>query len=179
MTSSTKRNFELRAAVESDAPAIARIYAPYVLNSCFTFEEVPPSCEEMAARMRKVTDAGLPYLVAEDEMGVVGYAYATPFHVRAAYRYTVENAVYVEEAHARRGIGLALMRRLIEQCTELGLRQMIARISESEASVQLHTRLGFRQVGHLPATGFKFGRWVSVTEMQLALGEGDSSPPRI
>jgi phosphinothricin acetyltransferase len=157
--------------VPADAAAIAAIYRPYVETSSFTFEETPPPAEEIADRMAKVLDAGLPYLVAEKAGAVVGYAYAAPFHSRTAYRFTIENSVYVAPGQAGQGLGTALMRRLIADCAARGYRQMIARIGDSQniASLKLHQRLGFRPVGELRAVGLKFGRWLDVVELQLAL----------
>ena len=160
----------IRPVTPEDAAEIAAIYAPYVRESACTFEEEAPAVEEIAARIAKVKEAGLPYLVMEREGAVAAYAYAGPYHTRRAYRFTVEDSVYVAQALAHRGMGLALMQRLIADCTALGMRQMIARISHSgEASIALHQKLGFRAVGTLEAVGFKFGRWWDVLEMQLAL----------
>jgi phosphinothricin acetyltransferase len=173
--------FHLRDATLRDAPAIAAIYAPYVETSCFTFEETAPGADDIAARIAKTLGAGLPYLVAETEDGVViGYAYAGPFHARSAYRHTVENSVYVAAGHVRGGIGRALMQRLIAECTARGCRQMIALIADRDdgPSARLHTALGFRPAGKLASVGLKFGRWVDVLQMQLALGDGDRSLPR-
>ena len=163
---------KLRDATPKDAAAIAAIYGPYVQTSAFSFEEIPPDADEMAARMKKITETGLPYLVAESEGTVAGYAYASAFHTRSAYRFTVENSVYVAPQSTRAGTGTLLMRRLISECAERGLRQMIARIGDGEniASIALHEKLGFRRIGELRGVGFKFGRWVDVVEMQLVLG---------
>ena len=162
---------KLRDATPKDAPAIAEIYGHYVKTSAFSFEEIPPDAGEMAVRMKKITDAGLPYLVAEEDGQVAGYAYASAFHTRSAYRFTVENSVYVAPQSTRAGTGTLLMRRLISDCAARGLRQMIARIGDGEnaASIGLHEKLGFRRIGELSGVGFKFGRWVDVVEMQLVL----------
>jgi L-amino acid N-acyltransferase YncA len=170
----------LRDATVGDMPDIARIYAHYVETSCYTFEEATPTPAEIGRRWRQIRDAGLPWRVAETRPGaVLGYAYAGRFRARSAYRYTVENSVYVAPDHIHRGVGLALMRDLIGECAGLGYRQMIAVIGDSanEASIRLHTRLGFRTIGHEVAVGFKFGRWIDVVQMQLALGEGARSIP--
>jgi phosphinothricin acetyltransferase len=131
--------------------------------------------------MRKVREAGLPYYVAEGQHNsVIGYAYASLFHARSAYRYSVENSVYVAADRIRQGLGLALMQRLIARCTALGFRQMIALIGaekDNPGSIGLHARLGFRSVGTLSAVGWKFGRWLDVVEMQLTLGDGPHSNP--
>ena len=172
--------FHIRDAVLGDAPAIARIYEHYVRTSCFTFEEVPPAPEEIGTRMRKIFEAGLPYCVAESADGlVVGYTYASQFHTRPAYRYSLENSVYVASDHIGRGIGRALMEQLIARCTALGYRQMVALIGDRENGISywLHARLGFTPVGNLAAVGLKFGRWVDVFEMQLTLGDGSRSIP--
>jgi len=171
--------FGIRDAAPDDAAAIASIYEPYVRTTCVTFEEIPPSPAEIASRMQQIRERGLPFHVAEKAQGVIGYAYAAPFHPRSAYRYAVEDSVYVERSHAGQGIGTALMQRLIEECAALGYRQMIALIGdqENQASIRLHARLGFRQIGILSGVGLKLGRWVDVTEMQLALGDGAQTIP--
>jgi L-amino acid N-acyltransferase YncA len=171
---------ELRDASADDMPEIARIYAHYVETSVYTFEEAPPDAAEMTRRWQQIRAAGLPWRVAETRPGgVAGYAYAARFRARSAYRYTVENSIYVASDQLHRGIGLALMRDLIRDCAAQGYRQMMAVIGDSanEASIRLHTRLGFRTVGHEVAVGLKFGRWVDVVQMQLALGEGGRSLP--
>lgn len=172
--------FLLRDATLQDAPAIARIYAHYVQTSCCTFEETAPGAEDIAARIAKTLQAGLPYLVAEAPGGdVIGYAYASPFRERSAYRHTVENSIYVAADRMRQGVGRALMQRLIADCSARGYRQMIAGIADREdgPSARLHAALGFRPAGNFTAVGLKFGRWVDVLQMQLALGDGDRSLP--
>jgi phosphinothricin acetyltransferase len=168
--------FALRDATLADAPAIARIYGHYVRTTSFTFEEAEPAAAEMAERMGRLLAAGMPYLVAQGA-GIAGYAYAAPFHTRSAYRFTVENSVYVAPDLARQGIGTALMQRLIADCAARGCRQMVARIGDAEntASLALHQRLGFRPAGQLKGVGFKLGRWLDVMEMQLALGPDTAS----
>jgi len=169
----------LRDAEPDDMAEAARIYGHYVETSTFTFEEVPPSAEEMRSRLRQVKEAGLPWRIAEKEGAVVGYVYASRFRTRVGYRYSVEKSIYIAPAEAGHGIGLALMRDLIRDCAALGYRQMMAVIGDSanQASLRLHTRLGFRTVGHEVAIGLKFGRWIDVVQMQLALGEGANSVP--
>ena len=174
------KEFQIRDAVSGNATAIARIYEHYVRTSCFTFEEVAPTPDEIAARISKVKTAGLPCCVAEGSNGsVIGYVYASPFHPRSAYRYSLENSVYIASDHTGQGIGTALMEHLIGRCTALGYRQMVALIGDRQngTSARLHARLGFKPVGTLSAIGFKFGRWVDVYEMQLALGDGSRSIP--
>jgi phosphinothricin acetyltransferase len=163
-------SFSIRAADTGDAAAIAAIYAPFVLSSAATFELQPPDAAEIATRMANVQQRGLPYLVATRDDAVVGYAYATPFRPRPAYRFTVENSVYVRQDHAGRGIGGQLMHELIEGCRAAGCKQILAVIGgENPASIALHSRLGFIHAGELHDVGFKFDQFHNVTLMQLAL----------
>jgi L-amino acid N-acyltransferase YncA len=159
--------------------AVQRTYAPHVLGGLATFEEVPPSSEELLARWHSVTSLGLPYLVAQRDGEVVGYSYAGPYRLRPAYRYTVEESVYVATGCGRQGIGTALLRTLIERCEAGPWRQMIAVIGDSgnNASVALHTRMGFRPIGIFRSVGFKLDRWVDSVLMQRSLGEGDRTRP--
>jgi L-amino acid N-acyltransferase YncA len=173
-------DFRLRDATPDDMDSVARIYGHYVETTVYTFEEVPPTADEMRGRLRQLRQSALPWRVAEASRGtLVGYAYAGPFRARSAYRYTVENSVYIAEDQARRGIGLALMREVIRLSAAAGYRQMMAVIGDSanEASIRLHTRLGFRMIGQEAAVGLKFGRWVDVVQMQLALGDGERTAP--
>lgn len=170
----------IRDATPDDAQAIAAIYAHYVLTSRATFEDTPPGVAEIRARMQNVQQRGLPWLVAETPSGTIaGYAYASLFHQRCGYRWTVENSVYIQSNLTGQGIGTALMRRLIGECETRGYRHMIAVIGDSanEASVRLHTALGFRRAGLLLTPGFKLGQWVDVVYMQLPLGDGARTPP--
>jgi phosphinothricin acetyltransferase len=168
----------VRDAAESDLSAVLRIYAHHVAHSLASFEEVPPSIEEMLARRGAIVSAGLPYLVATRSGEIVGYAYAGRFHSRAAYRYTIENSIYVSHAFHGQGIGKALLGALISRCEAGPWRQMIALIGDSNpVSIRLHESHGFRKVGILKSVGFKFGRWVDVAFMQRALGEGSTSNP--
>jgi len=162
----------VRPATEEDAAEIARIYGHYVLHTCATFETEAPSRQEMARRRLAVLELGLPYLTAEAEGRVIGYAYANAYRPRAAYRFTVEDSIYVDPAEVRRGCGEALLAALIEQCEQGPWRQMIAVIGDSAntASVRLHERAGFREVGRLSSVGFKFDRWIDSVLMQRALG---------
>ena len=169
----------VRDAREQDLPVIAAIYAHHVLSGLATFEIEPPDAAEMRRRYADVRARGLPYLVAERDGEVVGFAYAAPYRARPAYRFTVEDSVYVERSHLGHGIGGALLASLVSACAPTGCRQMIAVIGDSAnaASVALHERCGFARVGLLPASGFKFGRWVDSVLMQRAIGEGDTSLP--
>ncbi|MEQ8356628.1 MAG: N-acetyltransferase family protein [Kiloniellaceae bacterium] len=169
----------LRAAQEADIPAIQAIYAHHVLHGVASFEEEPPDRAEMLRRFSDLRARALPYLVAEDRSGggvILGYAYAGPYRSRPAYRFTLENSVYVLPGEAGRGIGSALLGALIRDCEGLGYRQMIAVIGDSanHASIRLHARHGFRDCGILTGTGFKHGRWLDTVYMQRALGAGDS-----
>ena len=168
----------VRAATDADVGAIAAIYGHHVLNSFGTFEETPPSAEDMAARKAAVDALGLPYLVADDG-GVLGYACVTRFRPRAAYRFTVEDSVYVAADRMGRGIGKALMGRLIGVCEGMGLRQMVAVIGDSAnaGSIGLHKAMGFEPAGVTRGLGFKFGRWVDVVWMQRSLNGGDGTLP--
>ena len=161
----------IREAKDEDVPTIAEIYGYYVANTTFSFEEVPPTVEDMAARRRDVLSRGLPYLVAEVDGHVVGFAYVGPFRHRSAYRYTIEVSIYLSRHHQRKGYGRALMAELIERCTTLGYRQMIAVIgdSENESSQALHASQGFRREGILRGVGLKFGRWIDVVIMHREL----------
>ncbi len=173
----------VRKGCEDDIAIIRDIYAEHVLTGLASFEEAVPDLDEMERRMRDTLEKGLPYLVAafagDPEGTVRGFAYASRFRTRSAYRYTVEDSVYVEKGSTGRGFGAILLSTLIERCTEIGYRQMIAVIGDSDnaASIGLHAHLGFIHVGTMEAVGFKFGRWVDAVRMQRALGEGSSSLP--
>ncbi len=170
---------EVRDAIEADIATIQKIYRHYVLDSVATFEETPPSRDEMAARRASLVAAGMPYLVATLGDELVGYSYVTPYRGRPAYRYTVENSVYIADAHRGRGLGRLLLSSLIARC-EAGLwRQMIAVIADGDntGSTALHQKLGFHHVGTLEAVGFKFGRWVDTVVMQRELNTGSRTPP--
>ena|SRR5579884_3604755 len=169
----------IRAATPDDCTRIAEIYAPAVTHGTSSFELVPPNSEEMAQRMQALTTAGFPYLAAERAGAVVGYAYAGPYRTRPAYRFTVENSVYVAPEAQRSGVGRTLLTALIETCARRGFRQMIAVIGDSPnqpGSIALHTACGFTAVGRLPDVGFKFGRWLDTLLMQRTLGEGKIGP---
>jgi L-amino acid N-acyltransferase YncA len=170
---------EVHDATEADMLAIQSIYAHHVLHGLATFEEVPPSVDEMIARRAAVLKAGLPYLAAQRGGRVVGYAYATGYRPRPAYRHTIEDSVYVAQGLSGHGIGRALLQALIERCERGPWRQMLAVIGNSgnAGSIALHRRLGFEPIGTLHAVGFKLGRWVDTVLMQRALGDGDGSLP--
>jgi L-amino acid N-acyltransferase YncA len=170
---------QVRPATEADLPEIQSIYAYHVLHGTGTFEEEPPSVEEMAERFAKVTGHGWSWLVATDATGVLGYAYYTQFRDRSAYRFCVEDSVYVREDVRGQGVGKALVVRLIEEATACGMRQMIAVIGDSEnvGSIGVHASLGFHMVGTMRAVGIKFGRWLDVVSMQRPLGRADADMP--
>jgi phosphinothricin acetyltransferase len=172
--------FSIRPAAAADFDAIQCIYAHHVLNGLASFEETPPDAAELARRWRMIADAGLPYLCAAEPDGtLVGYAYAGPYRPRSAYRFTVEDSVYVAPGAAGRGIGRGLLRQLVEICAGLGKRQMIAVIGDSgnAASIALHRACGFELTGTFQAIGFKHGRWVDSVLMQRALGPGSATNP--
>jgi phosphinothricin acetyltransferase len=169
----------IRPARAADVKAIHRIYAHHVLHGLASFEERAPSLAEMRRRFAAGQRGGFPYLVADWRGRVGGYAYASPYRARSAYRYSVENSVYIDEPLRGRGLGHALLTELIARCAALGYRQMVAVIGDSanQASIRLHVAHGFAQVGLLPSVGFKFGRWVDSVIMQRALGDGDQTLP--
>lgn len=169
----------LRPASPADVPRLVTIYADAVLNGCASFEIDPPDAAEMTARLAKIVEAGLPWLVAEVDGTVVGYAYAGPYRPRPAYRHTLENSVYVDPAAKGLGLGRRLLEALIEATTALGYRQMIAVIGDSAnaASIGLHTALGFAPAGVFHSVGWKHGRWLDSVLMQRPLGPGDTTPP--
>ena len=160
----------IRMAGAEDVPPIAAIYASYVLTSAATFELEPPDADEIGRRMRSVVEGGFPYLVAEMDGVVAGYAYASAFRAREAYRFTVEDSVYVRAEYAGRGVGRELLKELMERCRVAGCRQMIAVIGGmNPASVAIHKAMGFAHVGVLREVGFKFDAWQDVTLMQRRL----------
>ena len=169
----------VRPSRAEDIDAIQAIYAHHVLHGLASFEEVPPNAADLAARRDAILVGGLPYLVAEVDGQVVGYAYAGLFRTRSAYRYTLEDSVYVVPGREGQGIGRALLTRLLAECEPLGCRRMIAVIGDSgnAGSIGLHAALGFQHAGVLPATGFKHGRWVDTVMMQRPMGAGDETLP--
>jgi L-amino acid N-acyltransferase YncA len=175
----TAENVIVRLSHDADVAAIATIYGHHVRCGVASFEEVPPSADEIGRRREEILARGLPYLVGEREGRVVGYCYAGPFRTRSAYRFALEDSIYVDPAEVGRGIGRKLLQPLIERCAAGGYRQMIAVIggSETVASIRLHRALGFVPIGVLPAVGFKFGRWIDTVLMQRALGPGADTLP--
>ncbi len=171
---------EIRPTTEADLPSVTGIYEHAVRYGTATFELTPPDLAEMTRRFNALKDGSFPYFVAVLDQRVVGYAYAGAYRPRPAYRFTVENSVYLDPTTHRLGIGLKLMQRLIGECEARGYRQMIAVIGDSAnaGSIGLHARCGFDMIGTHPNVGFKFGRWLDTVMMQLALGEGGRTVPK-
>ena len=169
----------IRPATPADISAIARIYAHSVRTGTASFELEPPTEAEMARRMQALHDGGYPYLAAEIDGAVKGYAYAGPYRPRPAYRFSVEDSIYIDPAAQRRGIGRALLTALIEECERRGFRQMIAVIGDSAnaSSIGVHRKCGFAMTGTFYDVGFKFGRWLDTVMMQRALGAGATTLP--
>lgn len=169
----------IRDGTEADMSAVTAIYDRSVREETASFELVPPDLAEMTRRRAAIVENGYPYLVAELDGVIAGYAYASAFHPRPAYALTVENTVYVGEWAQRRGVGRALMTALIEACTARGYRQMIAIVGGSDnlASIELHTALGFIEVGILGSVGYKHGRWLDAVYLQRPLGASNSTLP--
>ena len=172
-------SLSIRPATSADIPAVTRIYAHAVRHGTASFELDPPDEAEMARRQRMLLDGGYPYLVAEADGDVMGYAYAGPYRARPAYRFSVENSVYVAPQAHRRGVGRALLEHLIAESEARGYRLMIAVIGDSAQapSIELHRAAGFQMVGALEGVGYKFDRWLDTVLMQRALGKGTSAPP--
>ena len=169
----------VRPAAPQDLPAIQAIYAHHVLHGLASFEEVPPTLDEMRRRFEDVAKQGFPYLVAEEKGEVLGYGYCSLYRTRSGYRYTLEDSIYVKNGLQGQGVGKAVLKELIAICEKLGCRQLIAVIGDSAnaGSIKLHASLGFVRAGMLRSTGFKFGRWVDSVYMQLPLGDGDGTKP--
>ena len=163
----------IRDAEDSDMTAVREIYALQVATGLASFEENPPSVEDMIGRLLTAREAGYPYIVAEIDGAVVGYSYASSYRPRPAYRFTVENSVYVAEGMGGRGIGSALLTELISRCEAGPWQQMIAVIGNSAnaASIALHEKLGFEHIGTLKSVGFKLDRWVDTVLMQRSIGD--------
>lgn len=169
----------LRPATAADIPAITAIYRPAVLTGTASFELEPPDEAEMLRRFRAVTEGGYPYFVAELDGRVVGYCYANAYRTRPAYRFTVENSVYIAPDVQGKGVGRTLLDSLIATCRDDGFRLMIAVVGDTAnvASISLHQRAGFRHCGTIHSVGYKFGRWLDSVIMELPLGDGDTSAP--
>lgn len=169
----------IRPSHEADLPAITAIYAHHVLHGTGTFETVPPTLQEMTARRAEVLGRGLPWLVAEQDGRVLGYAYCNWFKPRPAYRFSAEDSIYVAHDAPRRGIGRALLHALCDAAQAAGVRRLIAVIGDSAnaGSIGVHRSLGFEVTGTLRSCGWKFDRWLDVVMMDRALGDGDASPP--
>jgi phosphinothricin acetyltransferase len=180
MTPTLAGTLTLRPSTDADVAAAHAIYRHHVMTGLASFEDDPPSLEEFAGRRAAVLAAGMPWLVAVDDAGtVIGYAYLALYRPRSAYRYTVEDSVYVAPGQGGRGIGRQLIAALVAHATALGYRQMVAVIGDSgnAGSIGAHRACGFREVGRVEAIGFKFGRWVDSVLMQRALGEGAKGVP--
>lgn len=167
----------LRDADDRDIPAVREIYAHHVLHGTASFEQTPPDLGEMTRRWRSITDAGLPFIVADLEHRVCGFGYAGPFRPRPAYRHTLEDSVYVGADCLRMGVGSVLLRRLIERCSHGRYRRMVAVVGDSgnTASISLHEKYGFRVDGRLPEVGRKFGRWLDIVLLSRSLDSQDIS----
>ncbi len=172
-------DMNIRPATSSDVPEIQSIYAHHVLHGAGTFEEIPPSVEEVGRRFDGIVSRGWSYLVASDATGVLGYAYFAQLRERSAYRFTAEDSIYVRDDVRGQGVGKALVAKVLDEAEAQGFRQMIAVIGDSDnvGSIGMHASLGFQRTGLLRATGLKFGRWVDTVYMQRALGRGDHDVP--
>ncbi len=169
----------IRASTDADIAAITAIYAHHVLHSTGTFETEAPSEADMRSRRADVLGKGLPYLVADDAGSVVGFAYGNWFKPRPAYRYSVEDSIYLAPDQHGKGLGRALLAELLARCEAVGIRKIMAIIGDSAnlASVGLHEALGFKHVGKIDACGWKFGAWRDIVIMQKTMGLGDTQPP--
>jgi len=169
----------VRPATPDDLPAIHEIYGHHVLHGLASFEEEPPALEELRRRFNDVQQRKLPWLAADFGGVLAGYGYCAPYRTRSAYRFSLEDSIYVRHGSEGRGVGSALLAALIERCEALGYRQLVAVIGDSgnAASINLHASFGFLRAATLRSVGFKFGRWVDSVVMQRPLGSGDSTPP--
>ena len=170
---------KIRPSTDTDIPAITAIYAHHVLHGTGTFETDPPSEQDMAARRSDVLSKNLPYLVVEDEAGVLGFAYCNWFKPRPAYRYSAEDSIYLAPSARGKGLGKLLLTELMAQAERRGVRKLIAVIGDSanQGSVGLHKVCGFNHVGLLANCGWKFDRWLDVVLMDKTIGSGNSNPP--
>ena len=171
---------EIRPVADPDLAAIQIIYAHHVLHGLASWELTPPDVAELAERRDGLVQAGYPYLVAILDGVLVGYAYAGPYRFRPAYRFTVENTVYLRPDYQGRNIAAPLLQRVIDECAASGYRQMIAVVGDSDnhASIRFHEKMGFRQVGLIESIGWKAGRWLDSVILQLSLGPGNTAPPQ-
>jgi L-amino acid N-acyltransferase YncA len=172
-------DIEIRAATAADLPAITAIYREEVLHGTATFELAAPDLAEITRRFEALTSGGFPYLVGAQDGHVLGYAYVGPYRPRPAYRFTVENSIYLDAPAHRRGIGTKLLQRLIVECERRDYRQIIAVIGDSAnaGSIGLHRKTGFNMIGVHPDVGFKFGRWLDTVMMQLPINGGGKTVP--
>jgi L-amino acid N-acyltransferase YncA len=178
----TRKPFQIRDARPGDVPAIQAIYAHHVLHGRASFEEVPPSVDDMHVRFAEVLRKGLPYIVAERDGDVLGYAYASSYRARSAYRFAIEDSIYIHHRRVGEGLGQALLGELIARCETGPWRQMVAVVActasgEGAGSLAVHERLGFRTIGRLEAVGFKHGQWMDTVLMQRPLGVGAQTLP--
>ena len=171
----------IRASSDQDIPAITAIYAHHVLNGTGTFETIPPTAEDMAARRTDVLAKELPFLVAEEDGRILGFAYCTWFKPRPAYRYSAEDSIYMADGARGRGAGRQLLAALAQEAEAAGVRKLIAVIGDSanQGSVRVHEASGFTAVGVLKSCGWKFGKWLDVVLMEKPLGLGDSTSPEL
>ena len=170
----------IRPATTADLQAITDIYGHAVTNGTASYEYDPPSLSEMTMRFSALMNGGFPYVVAQAGDEVLGYAYAGPFRTRSAYRFTVEDSIYIAPTAQGRGVGKLLLRELITRCERQGFRQMIAGIGDADvniASIALHTAMGFTHCGRVSGSGFKHGHWCDTVFMQLALNGGTQTLP--
>jgi phosphinothricin acetyltransferase len=166
-------------AEEKHIPAIRDIYAHHVLHGTGSFETDPPDTHEMLTRLEKIRSLGLPWVVALQEDKIIGYCYLTRYRERYAYRYTLEDSIYIDPAAQRQGVGKALLRHVIDWAETQGYRQLIAIVGDSnnQGSLKVHQQVGFTEIGTLKDIGFKHGRWLDTVLMQRNLGEGNSTLP--
>ena len=164
--------YSIRPAVEADLPAVREIYNHYVMNSTVTFDEKPMTLATLRKKFAKVEALGHPFIVAESPRGqILGYAYVTPWKEKAAYRFTVENSIYLGPAATGKGLGKVLLRELIDRSKVAGIKEIIAVIADkgADASIQMHKNFGFKDIGHMGKVGFKFGRWLGTVLLQKSL----------
>jgi len=164
--------YEIRPAVVADLPAVREIYNHYVMNSTVTFDETAMTLVQLRRKFDKVEKLGQPFIVAESPRGqILGYAYVTPWKEKAAYRFTVENSIYLGPAATGKGLGKVLLRELIDRSKAAGIKEIIAVIADkgADASIQMHKNFGFKEIGHMGKVGFKFGRWLGTVLLQKSL----------